>query len=83
MAAASPWSLAFFAEPEANLMAIKSGLESQRPLTDEDVELLTRIARERAALMQRLKEALRAHDEKQALALAREACGVEPEEPKQ
>jgi hypothetical protein len=84
MAAVSPWSLAFFAEPEANLMAIKLGIESQgRKLTDEDVELATRIARERAALMKRLKGALVAHDDKQALAIAREACGLGPEEPKQ
>jgi hypothetical protein len=49
-------------------------------LTDDDLDVVLKIARNRAALMMRLKEALVKGDDAASLALAREACGLEPKE---
>jgi hypothetical protein len=59
-------------------MAIKLEAQRQgRELTD-DIEVVTRIARNRAELMQRLKEALQAGaDDAEVRKLARQACGLE------
>ena len=49
-------------------------------LSDADLDVVIKIARARAALMMRLKEALEQKDDTLALALARQVCGLEPTE---
>ena len=65
-------------DPGSNAVAIKLEAQRQaRDLTDDDIEVITRIARERTALMQRVKAALLAGDEAEALRLMRQYCGFE------
>ena len=78
---ASLWTQAVFLDAGSNEMAIK--LEAKRQgheLTDDEIDTVTRISLQRAKLAQRVKAALEAGDEKQALRLMREYCGLEPSE---
>jgi hypothetical protein len=75
------WTNAFFDDERSNAVAIRLEAAQQgRDLTDDDIEAITRISRDRAALMQRLKAALEAGKEAEALKLAREACGLEQQQ---
>jgi len=51
-----------------------------RDLTEEDFTVIIRMARARAALMGTLKEALEAGDDRRALEIAREVCGLAKKE---
>ena len=75
---ASVWTQAVFEDAGRNVMALKLEAKRQgRELTDDDIDVITRISLQRAELAQRIKAALKAGDEKQALRLMREYCGLE------
>jgi hypothetical protein len=72
------WTNAFFDDAGSNAVAIR--LESQRQgrdLTDDDIETITRIARDRAERMQQIKELLQAGNKAEALRLMEELFGFE------
>lgn len=65
----------------AALLEIESmEAKTAKRLSDDDLDVVIRIGRARAAIAMRMKEALERDDDEAALALAREYCGLEPKE---
>lgn len=72
---------AVFADPERNFRAMTD--QARRAgdiLSAEDAANFIRVANERAALMEKLREAVLANDPLKTMEVARELCGVEEEE---
>ncbi len=58
----------------------KAAEESGVKMTRGDAEAIVEIARQRAALLQRVHEALVSDDQATAVRLMRQYCGIDPEE---
>jgi hypothetical protein len=57
--------------------ATVSVLPVMRELSDDDLSVIVEAARQRAALVSQLREALMAGDDRLALEVARKVCGLE------